>query len=357
MRFLRRLFCASSDGPLINWDLEQAAPALYELCLQGLSSPERLSVSPASGPSRLFSQELSAMVKLLDECSGDPREIRALARRLSKAARRFGEWQTQEVGDALDGCSEALRQIGLNLQAMLQDEEAASRDMALLEESWNRAREAPTIEEARAAIADQAEILRRLTDSRHTMRDQLAEQLRLSAEAVERQHAAIINAARIDPLTGAGSRESFGHRLKDCAQSCTEDAEPWAVALLDLDGFKEINRRFGRAAGDAALREFTVRLRGTVGTDAIARVGGDEFAVLARGEGRALLQRLQRFQITLSRTEAIFCDGGETVGMRLAVSFGITEIALGDTIETALPRAEQEMKAMQQRFQSDAGAA
>ena len=74
---------------------------------------------------------------------------------------------------------------------------------------------------------------------------------------------------------------------------------PVAVIICDADGLKQINDRYGHAAGDAALLKLARRLRGAVRAgDDVARMGGDEFIVVARvagmGEAEAIAERCVR---------------------------------------------------------------
>ncbi|GAA0583868.1 hypothetical protein GCM10010172_81030 [Paractinoplanes ferrugineus] len=80
-----------------------------------------------------------------------------------------------------------------------------------------------------------------------------------------------------DGLTGLPNRSLFAERL----EAAVAGGGPAAAMLVDLDDFKEVNDRWGHAAGDALLREVAARLAACVrGTDTVARLGGDEFAVL-----------------------------------------------------------------------------
>jgi diguanylate cyclase (GGDEF)-like protein len=84
-----------------------------------------------------------------------------------------------------------------------------------------------------------------------------------------------------DPLTGLLNRraldERFGHERRDTT-------EPLTLVLLDLDHFKQVNDRHGHATGDAVLRDFGAAVRsGLRATDALFRVGGEEFALLMPG--------------------------------------------------------------------------
>ena len=105
--------------------------------------------------------------------------------------------------------------------------------------------------------------------------------VRLLSERVERLVAELRHAASTDPLTGLLNRRAFADRCAHELARARRDGEPFAARRLDVDHFTEINDRAGHAAGDAALvalaRELTGALREV---DIVARIGGDEFAVL-----------------------------------------------------------------------------
>lgn len=86
--------------------------------------------------------------------------------------------------------------------------------------------------------------------------------------------------AHTDPLTGLSNRRELDARLdEEILRAGT--AGRFAIALLDLDGFKPVNDRYGHAVGDALLCEVAARLQRACGDQAmVARQGGDEFAVL-----------------------------------------------------------------------------
>jgi diguanylate cyclase (GGDEF)-like protein/PAS domain S-box-containing protein len=107
---------------------------------------------------------------------------------------------------------------------------------------------------------------------------------------------ALKRAAEYDRLTGLNNRAEFDRRLSLAMQTADRDAV--TVAVLDLDGFKEVNDTLGHLAGDRVLTELSERFRRLIGPDVfLARWGGDEFSLLfppntAREEACACAARL-----------------------------------------------------------------
>ncbi len=98
--------------------------------------------------------------------------------------------------------------------------------------------------------------------------------------------------ANRDPLTGAGNRRAFDRGLQEALRvrigphggRRADDTSPLALLTFDFDGFKAINDEHGHAAGDAVLRRAVDRAQGVLRSDdTLARIGGDEFAVIAPG--------------------------------------------------------------------------
>lgn len=88
--------------------------------------------------------------------------------------------------------------------------------------------------------------------------------------------------ALTDPLTRVANRRALLHRLEHELDRHRRNGRPFAILMLDLDGFKPLNDRFGHEAGDDLLRDVAAALsRAMRAQDLVARIGGDEFCVLA----------------------------------------------------------------------------
>src|SRR5712692_3763449 len=84
-----------------------------------------------------------------------------------------------------------------------------------------------------------------------------------------------------DPLTDLPNRLLLHDRLEQAVLAAHRTGDPFALIVLDLDGFKTINDSLGHDAGDRALQQVAARIRATLReVDTVARLGGDEFALI-----------------------------------------------------------------------------
>jgi diguanylate cyclase (GGDEF)-like protein len=96
--------------------------------------------------------------------------------------------------------------------------------------------------------------------------------------------AALTEQATHDTLTGLPNRALLVDRIEQALTHCERSGQSIAVLFVDLDGFKQLNDTHGHAAGDTALRTIAEKLVGTLRPmDTVARIGADEFVVLACG--------------------------------------------------------------------------
>jgi diguanylate cyclase (GGDEF)-like protein len=87
--------------------------------------------------------------------------------------------------------------------------------------------------------------------------------------------------ADADPLTGLANHRAFHARLNTEVERAQRYGRPLSLACLDVDGFKDVNDHFGHQAGDRVLSEVGARLSAVArSADLVARIGGDEFALL-----------------------------------------------------------------------------
>jgi diguanylate cyclase (GGDEF)-like protein len=154
---------------------------------------------------------------------------------------------------------------------------------------------------------------------------------RLSAE-----HGAITQQALQDPLTGLPNRRALDEHLRTLAS--TVSAQPLAVALVDLDGFKDVNDRHSHAEGDDVLRVVASTLRDALrGDDIVARYGGDEFIVLLPGAPVSAARQALNRSVTAVASLPHHLSHGVTL------SVGLVSLRPQERADQVLSRADAAM--------------
>jgi diguanylate cyclase (GGDEF)-like protein len=146
--------------------------------------------------------------------------------------------------------------------------------------------------------------------------------------------------ALLDPLTNVGNRRRLESDLARMVVAAHANESPLCLVLADLDNFKRVNEKFGRRVGDEILKLFSSALMQNVkGRDAVARFGGEEFAVIlpdtTMGNAYHLAERILGH---VKHADWIRELTG-FASMPVTASFGIAQLHEEDTAEELLKRA------------------
>jgi diguanylate cyclase (GGDEF)-like protein len=145
--------------------------------------------------------------------------------------------------------------------------------------------------------------------------------------------------ARTDYLTGAFNGRSFGETAAAEIARARRHARPFSVAYIDVDDFKAVNDRQGHSAGDRLLKAVADALRRNVrGVDTVARIGGDEFAVLMpETDARAA-------QVVMRRVRRRLLEETRRAGWPVTASVGVVTFAVApDSVDDVLRAADEAM--------------
>lgn len=178
-------------------------------------------------------------------------------------------------------------------------------------------------------------------------------------ERVSATQAELAHQALHDPLTGLANRSLFGDRVNEAVERYRAHRVRFGLLLVDLDDFKAVNDELGHRAGDRVLRAVGERLRGCVrSTDTVARVGGDEFAVVLEASHDTPELVSQRILVALHHP---FDVDGRLVSVGASVGFveptpdewDLSADALIDRADTAMYAGKRDSKGTAVRYRPD----
>lgn len=149
--------------------------------------------------------------------------------------------------------------------------------------------------------------------------------------------------ARTDALTGLANRRAFDEELSRRLSQRQRQGTPLCLQIIDIDRYKTLNDTYGHLLGDAVLKEIAYRLSETARhMDIVARIGGDEFAVLLPGcsldEASHAAERLRS-----AIADVPLCQDGRE--HRLTISSGLAEAEFDDDVRSLVRRADSALYA------------
>ena len=196
--------------------------------------------------------------------------------------------------------------------------------------------------ELRELLNSELEALRRATTAKREAEARELAALRARVSALEERMQVLAQQARLDPLTGLFNRRAWEEQLRELEQG--GDESRFAVAILDLDGFKHLNDTEGHAAGDAALAAFGAYCRQAFGDeDFAARIGGDEFGVLiAAPSPEHATQHVRRLLDCVRRANATPGYSGHAT---FTLSVGLAAPRRDESLRERIRRADEALYA------------
>ncbi len=147
----------------------------------------------------------------------------------------------------------------------------------------------------------------------------------------------ISDMANRDLLTGAQNRRSFFRDIESYMKECESSGEEFALAVIDIDKFKDINDTYGYDVGDVALKELVRLVTESIkGSDIVARFGGEEFCVLLKDiDKSSAVELLVRLRLKIAQN-VLSIKGNE---IRYTVSMGVS-FCCEDGVEEMINQAD-----------------
>lgn len=168
----------------------------------------------------------------------------------------------------------------------------------------------------------------------------------LMVSALGEEHRVALVLAGVDGLSGLANRRTFFDRANQELERASRYGRPLSLATFDLDRFKAVNDTHGHAAGDAAIRATATCVAGQLrNLDTLARIGGEEFAVLLPETNLVKAAAVcERLRAAIARTSVRAGPEPRAAKFSVTASFGVTAFLLeDDTVDAALQRADDAM--------------
>lgn len=241
----------------------------------------------------------------------------------------------QQISDS----AQAIRSILLSLTTVIQrTNKAASDSSHTLDEvkgSIERMKLPADLAEAHSMLVREVD---RVISSNSNLKGELASSQEILA--TQRQQIEVLRTAvRIDCLTQLANRAYFDEKLSEMIKLRKRYADPFALMMIDLDNFKEINDSYGHPAGDRILKGVAFKIKEALrGSDFLARFGGDEFAViLIKTGGKSAADVAWKLCTNLRESRFLL----DSTSITTTLSIGVAEAVAEDTEESLLTRADQ----------------
>tara|TARA_R110000772_G_scaffold108567_2_gene211632 strand:+ start:215 stop:1282 length:1068 start_codon:yes stop_codon:yes gene_type:complete len=313
----------SEEGKPVNSGVTPDAAAVYQTAGKVFDLIDRHGTPPSpqtyalwyayvSGNDPLLVARVDELIAAKGELS--PYDIESIHWEL--VATGAGDAATMHIGDAIEREIESV--LGIIRQG------AASNDVfhASLSAVGSRIPDSPSVDELAGLISRLVEDNRRMAETTLELSQGLSESQK-QLEALNKELDEAQSQSLKDPLTAIPNRRAFAKRLDENIISAARSGKTLCVAMADIDHFKKVNDDYGHLAGDAFLKMFaTLITRNIKGQDMVARIGGEEFAIiLPQTDLIAAYNLFVRIKSVLKASELLLDDGSCISGV--TASFGV----------------------------------
>lgn len=232
--------------------------------------------------------------------------------------------------------NEAFRTLTDVVASMVGDEESLQQRLAGSAARFERLSLVEDVTLIHTQLFEEVATLKQISIERRTAWEQRSEEFATRLATLESQLDSTRREASIDPLTSIANRRTFE---RTCRQWLGPSRPGFVMVMADVDNFKAINDQCGHAVGDQVLVGVAETLaRCLRSDDLVARVGGDEFAILAAS--LSLGQAESRFAAIAEAVERA-CRVFVPEALSSSISIGIAERSAGDTLESLQQRADE----------------
>jgi diguanylate cyclase len=285
---------------------------------------------------------MSDAITAVDQCRADLAAgldadgIAARARTCFETTRKTAAQAKSRAAEQRSQVSLLVTTVRETVAAIAGDHASLDKTLAGSAERFERLATVQDIEQIQAQLVTEVSTLKRVTIERRAAWDKTREEFGTRLTTLESQLDHTRREAAVDSLTNVANRRTFE---RTCREWLGPNRPGFIMAMADVDDFKQINDQHGHAVGDRVLIAVAESLSQSMRAgDLVARIGGDEFAIIA--VGLTLRQAEGRFT-AIGRAAQKACESIVPNGAVIpSLSIGLAECSAGDTLESLQERAD-----------------
>ncbi|HYA35140.1 MAG TPA: GGDEF domain-containing protein, partial [Candidatus Binataceae bacterium] len=271
--------------------------------------------------------------------AASPELVAETEQRFEHELEAWGQRATKFYKEKTDEVKEVLQLVAKAAAQVAERDARYGQQLGTLSDRLHSTMQLDDLTAIRQSLAQNVDDLKTyVTKMTHESQESVA-QLRAKVVFYETRLEEVERIAFQDGLTGLANRRSLERQL----DFRITQGLAFNVIYLDLNGFKPINDRLGHAAGDDLLKQFAAELKSAFrANDAVGRLGGDEFLVIADGDFQVAEERVERIERWVNGAYTLTVNGNQhkvTVG----AAIGAAAWRPGETVDELLQRADAAM--------------
>ena len=199
------------------------------------------------------------------------------------------------------------------------------------------------IKRMKSELLREVEKMRAMVRDKETTDQKSLDALSSQVDTLKRELDQARHSANTDGLTGVKNRKALDNHLRSLVDRNSVTRSPFALLMMDLDDFKQLNDTYGHTVGDRMLMAFTEKCRRSVRSDDfLARYGGEEFTLILPGASlRNAVKKSKQLCRSIAAARYAADDSPNPEAVSMTVSIGVSAYRKGDTPKSLIDRADQ----------------